>query len=510
MKKAIIYCRVSSINQAEKELPIESQLSACEKKAKELGATVIREFYDKGKTGRNANRPGFQDAIEFCANNQIDYFITWSSSRFARNKLDAAFYKKILSKHNTTLAYTNMEINPETDGGFILDSIMEMMDELYSRNISKDTMRSLMENAKQGYRNGGTPPFGYYAAPAPNNPKKKVLAINELEAGLVREVFNMRLDGLGARSISMSLNLQHKYKRGKRWAKSSVLYLLANEAYLGYTIYNRANNPPSEWIKIKTHEPIVTKETFLTVNKIVTKDAPNITGEIRNNTTSLFTSLIHCECGAPLTTETANGRSKKYKYYLCSKLKAGDKNDIHTRRINADKVDKNLLDRIMQDIFSVESLTGICNEINASMNAYIESAKKRKKELNSQLAKLQETNQNLWRQIEQTDKFNEALMLRIDENTKQIKLLDSQLQDHTFSVKNKTAKVEPMQLLNKVRKVLSTASIAKKRAFLNNVLTNIRISGDKMIINYDPGVIAGVRSKDEWLLNLGSNQGPAD
>ncbi len=86
-KTAVIYARVSTVRQADEELPIASQIEQCKAKAESLGARVDRVFVDEGKSGRTDERQAFQDAINYCELAFPTYLVTWSTSRFSRNKL---------------------------------------------------------------------------------------------------------------------------------------------------------------------------------------------------------------------------------------------------------------------------------------------------------------------------------------------------------------------------------------------------------------------------------------
>lgn len=206
-KTAIIYARVSIIRQAEEELPIEGQVDQCRVKAEALGADVVKVFRDDGKSGRSDVRPAFQDAINYCDIFSPTYLITWSSSRFARNRVDASYYKeRRLKQAGVELVYVSMDVDTSTTGGWLLDGVMELFDELYSRQVSADTLRSMVKNAKAGYWNGGTPVLGYESAPAEDNPKRKRLRIVSHEAETVRRIFSMRLDGHGAKTIAIKMN----------------------------------------------------------------------------------------------------------------------------------------------------------------------------------------------------------------------------------------------------------------------------------------------------------------
>ncbi|HHB12219.1 MAG TPA: recombinase family protein, partial [Chromatiales bacterium] len=205
-KTAIIYARVSTRRQADEELPLQSQIERCERKAVELGARVIRTFIDGGVSGRADDRPEFQAAIRFCEQHQVDHFITWSTSRFARNVFDSAIYKRRLDKVGARLAYVSCDIDQDTMSGFMMERIMEVFDEAQSRQISEDTQRSMRMNAEAGYWNGGRAPFGYKPVPDQDNPKRKRLCIDESEAEVVREIFDLRSQGSGARAIAQILN----------------------------------------------------------------------------------------------------------------------------------------------------------------------------------------------------------------------------------------------------------------------------------------------------------------
>jgi site-specific DNA recombinase len=152
-KTAIVYARVSTVRQADDGLPIASQIEQATLKAAAMGAKLLKVFMDEGISGTTSKRPAFQDAVSFCAQANVDYFIVWSTSRFARNKLDAASYKQQLKRHGTRVVYVSCEIDSDTDEGWFSESIFEIVDEHYSRVISKDTRRSMLKNAADGYFN---------------------------------------------------------------------------------------------------------------------------------------------------------------------------------------------------------------------------------------------------------------------------------------------------------------------------------------------------------------------
>ena len=517
---AVIYCRVSSARQAEEELPIQSQLDACRIKAEKLGAIVLDEFLDEGISAKNDKRPAFQSAIATCEASDVDFFITWSTSRFARNKLDASLYKSKLKKCGTKMVYVTVEIDTESDEGFILDSISEMMDELYSRQVSKDTKRSLINNAKKGNRNGGRAPFGYDLVPNPENPKRRILAINENEAKVVRKIFDYKSkDLIGSKSIALLLNEIGFTNRGKKWAKNTILYLLNNEAYIGVTVFNRKNrlggsNPESEWIRTHSHESIISQEQFNRVKEMKKQETNN------NQTSSsqsecLFTGLLKCECGAKITTETATGRGKKrYKYYVCSAQKSGKKKK-HFDRIPTDEFDTWLMGNISKSIFNKETIAEIAQKTKLKIQNMDKTTASNVKLFTNQINKLKQEVENLWQEIESGNSpDSRKAFKRINEKDERIEILKEDL------VKIKTpkelpnlSKVSPETITKFMEKMLKETSLAKKRGFLSTFIDKIETSGDTVTVSYHPDKLTmnqSVHSEHNWLLEVGSNHRQTD
>jgi DNA invertase Pin-like site-specific DNA recombinase len=65
-----------------------------------------------------------------------------------------------LKKHGTSIAYVTMDIDTTKKEGWLLEAMLDMVDEFYSRTVADDTLRSMMKNAADGYYNRGTPPYG--------------------------------------------------------------------------------------------------------------------------------------------------------------------------------------------------------------------------------------------------------------------------------------------------------------------------------------------------------------
>ncbi len=154
--KAVLYARVSSEKQAEKDLSIPAQLKALRKHAESKGYDVVRDYVDEAESARTAHRPAFQEMIAASKNRikQFDVILVWKLSRFARNREDSIMYKSLLRKHGVQLVSINEQID-DTPTGKLFEGMIEVMDEFYSANLAQDTKRGMRESASRGYFSGG-------------------------------------------------------------------------------------------------------------------------------------------------------------------------------------------------------------------------------------------------------------------------------------------------------------------------------------------------------------------
>ena len=164
MKSAVIYLRVSTDRQAEKDLSLPTQREACERFARERDLRVVKIFEDAGESARTSDRPAFLEMIDFCMVHgkalDIKAVICWDTSRFARNRYDAIICKKQLIKKGIKVLFASQPIGDGAEGQ-LLEGFLELVDEFYSKQLSRNIIRGMEENARRGFVNGSRPPFGY-------------------------------------------------------------------------------------------------------------------------------------------------------------------------------------------------------------------------------------------------------------------------------------------------------------------------------------------------------------
>ena len=241
--RAAVYLRVSTGRQAEHELSIPDQRAQCLAWIRQRGWAAVAEYLEAGASATDDKRPEFQRMIERACDgeNAFDVIVVHSFSRFFRDAFGLEFYVRKLAKHNVRLVSMTQELGDDP-AQVMMRQVIAMFDEYQSKENAKHVLRSMKENARQGYWNGARPPFGFKAVEVERrgNRVKKKLDIDPVEAETVRLIFRLFLVGdedcgpMGVKSIVVWLN-EHGYRTrgGSTWAIGPLHALLSNPVYSG-------------------------------------------------------------------------------------------------------------------------------------------------------------------------------------------------------------------------------------------------------------------------------------
>lgn len=524
MTTAVIYARVSTVRQAEEELPVESQIDRCREKALALGATVDRVFRDDGISGATDARPAFRDCIAYCELTQPKYLITWGTSRFARNKVDAGLYKMRLERAGVDLVYVSQTFDRKSDAGWVTESVMELFDEFYSRQVSADTTRSMMKNARDGYWNGGRVVYGYRPVPAADNPKRKRLEIDPAEAATVREIFQLRLQGYGASAIAEILRDRGDSNRGQAWNKTSVINLLRNPAVVGCVVFGRKdrkvgqNRPRDRWVIVPSHEPIISQDQWDQVQELMDAATPQRDAGSPHSS-YLFTGILRCPDGSSMQVESAKGRSRRYYYYNCMNAQ---KYVGEARRIPAREFDEWLVEQILDRILTPENLREVAHDLRQATSTWERDRLTRLQQVQAAISKWQQRNSNIYELFELHGKHAPNLgdlTDRLRQNKRKIGDLERQLVEINAEQRPQidVSDQDVTELSASLRYIIRTSEDPKKvRAFFRSFIRDIWVDRSEVRIEYRPEVLVinreplPVPGRLSWLPRLDSNQRPTD
>jgi len=366
-QRVALYVRVSTTRQAEGELSIPDQIKQGEAFCAARGLTLIETFVEPGASATDDRRPEFQRMIDAATGpaRLFDLVLVHSMSRFFREQFLSEMYIRKLRKAGVALVSMTQEFQDDTTGNLIRQ-ILGSFDEYQSRENAKHTLRAMRENARQGFWNGARPPFGYRTVGADKRGQKvkKVLAVDEAEAAVVRDVFGLALGWagmpLGVKAIVNHLNQAGIKHRGKLFHISSVHRMLTAATYTGGHHFNRREartgraKESGQWIALAVPQ-IIAAEDFEAVQASLRSRSPKrVPPRVVGNPT-LLTGLARCAtCGSGMTLRT--GKSGRYRYYTCAGCAQKGKTMCPGRSISMAALDGMVLEHLADRLFTPDRL----------------------------------------------------------------------------------------------------------------------------------------------------------
>ncbi|MDL2248760.1 recombinase family protein, partial [Tyzzerella sp. OttesenSCG-928-J15] len=296
MKNCVLYMRMSTDKQ---DNSIPAQRGVLTEYAKRNKLKIIREYADEGISGRKAlKRPAFMQMIDDSANGEFDIVLVYDTSRFARNLEESIVYKSTLKRNGVDLVSIT-EPTVDDDNAILTDAMMGALNEMYSRKLSKSVRRGMEFTASKG-NYPVPPPYGY-------TKKNNIMTILPEEAHVVEMIFDMFIALPSWHSVAVKLNNMGMTKRkAYGWYNRDIKRMLTNPAYIGLIPYNGE-------IYQGKHEPIINKEKWDTVQKIIS-EKPVHEGRASLTYKHWLSGLVKCaHCGGPMNHVTDNKGNTSYR-----------------------------------------------------------------------------------------------------------------------------------------------------------------------------------------------------
>lgn len=427
--RAALYLRVSTARQAEHDVSIPDQKRQGEAYCEARGLQLVETFIEPGASATNDRRPEFQRMIEAGTSKPapFDVVVVHSFSRFFRDHFELEFYVRKLAKNGVKLVSITQEMGDDPMH-VMMRQIMALFDEYQSKENAKHVMRALKENARQGFWNGSLPPIGYrtVAAEQRGAKTKKKLEIDPLHAETVRLIYRLALEGdgttgqMGVKNIVSYLNSRRIFTRdGGRWGIGQVHRILTRRTYMGEHEFNKRSK--SKELKPKTEivvvpvPPIIDKETFEAVQKLLKARNPKVMPARVISGPTMLTGLIHCaKCGGAMTIRT--GKGGRYRYYACSIKARQGPTACQGMAVPMEKLDDLVANHLEKQLLQPERLETILASVLDRRQEQSERRREHIAELNKRSAESELRLKRLYDAIEAgvADLDDPALKDRID------------------------------------------------------------------------------------------------
>ena len=523
--RAAIYLRVSTGRQAENDLSIPDQKAQTESWCKARGWGVVAEYVEPGASATDDKRSEFQRMIERACDgeNAFDVIVVHSFSRFFRDAFGLEFYVRKLAKHGVRLVSITQELGDDP-AQVMMRQVIALFDEYQSKENAKHVLRSMKENARQGYWNGNRPPFGYTAVEVERrgNRVKKKLAIDPVEAETVRLMFRLFLMGnedsgpMGVKSIVVWLN-EHGYRTrgGSTWAIGPLHALLTNPVYGGRMRFNRhearSGRRKSEAEQVFAEVPaIIEPQVFEKVQSFLKERNPRVTPPRMVSGPILLTGLAVCaSCQGAMTLRTGTSKmGNVYRYYSCSTCARHGKSVCKGRSIRMDKLDTIVVDQLVDRLLDPPRLTAMLSSLGSELAAKEKAVNTRIVALEREAHEAGERLRRLYQAIEDgVAEMDDILKDRITA----LKLDRDRVQEALARARagaRPSVEVSPIvveQFGETMRENLTTGEIPFRKAYIGSLVDRVevddhtvRIVGRKDVLKQavlaNGGPVPGVRS----------------
>lgn len=240
-KRAVIYTRVSTEDQAREGFSLDAQKARLRAYCDAKGWEVVGFYVDDGYSGRSDDRPAYRRMLG--EKDSWDVMVVLKMDRIHRNSKNFTIMMDRLNGWGKEFTSTQESFDTTTAMGRFVMDIIQRIAQLESEQIGERVKFGMTQKARDGAGYlGFNIPYGYDYADGN-------LTINPGESLVVERIFCSYLDGLSLGGIANELNSEGiPTKRGRSWARTTVLSILRNPLYCGYSSWDgilaRMDHPP--------------------------------------------------------------------------------------------------------------------------------------------------------------------------------------------------------------------------------------------------------------------------
>ncbi len=331
-------------------ISVESQLEYC--RYETHGEPYI-EYTDRGFSGKDVNRPGFEQMMADIAEGKIKRVIVYKLDRISRSILDFANMMEVFREHHVEFVSSTEKFDTSTPIGRAMLNICIVFAQLERETIQKRVTDAYYARCRHGFYMGGRIPYGY---------RLKKTVIDQVQTSMYEEVedesrqlkliFSMYADhscSLG--DIVRYLDAHHiQHLRGGHWSTARISEILRNPIYVradidvysffqdqGAKIHNaisdfigkngcylykgtdtgatRRGSLAGREVVLAPHDGFITSKTWLTCRKRCLDNRQS--AKDRKVKNSWLTGKIKCgNCGHALTVRRS--KTKWGRYFICS------------------------------------------------------------------------------------------------------------------------------------------------------------------------------------------------
>lgn len=486
-------------------------------------------YEDEGYSGKNTNRPQFQQMMISEEEAPFDFIIVYRLDRISRNMADFAILMDKLTKKGTSFYSTNEGFDTSTLSGKMMMTISAAFAQFERQIIAERVKDNVYKLAKTGRWLGGTPPLGFYSERVElvdetgDDRKFYRLTENEEEIAVVQLIYARYLETHSITKVS-SFMLRGGYKTRKNsdFHISVLRYILTNPTYctadkkafyffrdkgcdmddieekcdgkLGFIGYKKTRTKSddcregadiSDWtIALGRHRGIITSTDWIEVQNIIEGNSEKKIGFRQpHNSSSLLSGVIRCKCGSYMRPKyyKENKDGEKPFSYMCELKEKSKRKLCGCTNVNGRIVDEMVCDVLISYEIDSNIFGGYIRDIGTeNKNQNTENLIKNRSAL---IAKKKKTISGLLRLAEDNDRLT-AEYIR-----KEIARIHNEIRDGENEIKrleglkNKEKDLtDTEEILKAFKSGFKKMSVENKRAFIRKCVRRVEWDGENISV----------------------------
>ena len=236
-------------------ISVESQLEHCRY---ETHGEACIEYTDKGFSGKDTNRPGFEKMMNDIRTGKIKRVIVYKLDRISRSILDFANMMEIFQKYHVEFVSSTEKFDTSTPIGRAMLNICIVFAQLERETIQKRVTDAYYARCKRGFYMGGRIPYGYrLTSTVIDHVSTSMYEEVPEESEQLKLIDSMYADTNNSLGDIVRYLNEHRMKnlRGANWNTARISEMLRNPVYVeadidvyrffqsqGANIYNPASD----------------------------------------------------------------------------------------------------------------------------------------------------------------------------------------------------------------------------------------------------------------------------
>ena len=348
-RRYAVYAR-QSIDKAD-SISIETQIERC---LFEVGGEPYQIYSDRGYSGKNTDRPQFQEMLEAVRKGEICCVVCYKLDRCSRSILDFSQLMNLFQKYDVEFISCTEKFDTTTPMGRAMLNICVVFAQLERETIQQRITDAYHSRCKKGYFMGGRIPFGYSIVPCYLEGKKTSrYQTVEDEAEILKQIYSIYQSPHASLADVVlglkELNIPNPRRSDGLWVRPHIarmiknpIYVMANEQiydyftqlgtvtdnqredYIGFNGCYLYNIEQEMHLVLAPHQGIIPSDVWLRCQK----RKPTRQNLHRNGMlSSWLTGKLVCQkCGhAVVTRQTVGKNGRIYRYFLCAGSRGKDR-----------------------------------------------------------------------------------------------------------------------------------------------------------------------------------------